>query len=67
MLLRHAYFNTLLRMMVVHLMITVMFCINAFVWMNVVSKFLSPLKIAEGTTLDYHLHFRVMHGEFLQT
>ena len=60
-------FDTLPRMMVVHLMITVMFYVNAFVWMNGVSNFLSSLTILEVTCLDYHLHFRVMHGEFLQT
>ena len=54
-------------MMVAHLMITVKFYFNALAWMNLVFKFLSPLNIAEGTALDYHLKFRVACGEFLQT
>ena len=60
-------FNTLPRIIVVHLMITVAFRVNDFVWRNGVSNFLSPLKIVEGTSLDYHLNFRVMHSEFLPT
>ena len=27
---------------------------------------LPPLKIFEGTVLDFRLYFRVLHGEFLQ-
>ena len=57
-------FDNLPRMMVVHLMKTVMFCINAFAWLK--GAFLSPLSIAEGTVLDFNLHFRVIFGEFMQ-
>ena len=28
---------------------------------------LPPLTIIEGTVLDFHLHFRVIYGEFVQT
>ena len=58
-------FNSLPRMMMVHLMITVLFHINAFVWMNGFSKVLSPFAIVEDTVLDYNFHFRVMFGEFV--
>ena len=60
-------FDSLPRMMVVHLLITVVFYINAFVWKKGVSKFLSPLAIVEGTVVDYNLHFKVIFGEFVQT
>ena len=57
-------FNYLPRMMVVHLIITSLFYINAFVWMTRVSNALSPLAIVEGAALDYNLHFRMMFGEY---
>ena len=53
-------FNSLPMMMVVHLMITVSFYINDFVWINRFSKVTSLLTIVEGTVLKYNLHFRVM-------
>ena len=40
-------FNALPRMMVVHLMMIFVFCINTFVWMDGASKFISPLSIVE--------------------
>ena len=58
-------FNALTTMMVVHLIATVAFYSNAFAWMNVVSKFLLHLNIADGAALDHHLHFRNAYGEFL--
>ena len=54
-------------MVVAHLMISVVFCVNAFVWQSGVSKILLPLKIVESTCLDYNIHFRVTCGEFVQT
>jgi len=60
-------FKYLPRIIVVHLMITVMFYINAFVWKYGVSQVLPPLTIIEGTVLDYYLHFRIIYREFLQT
>ena len=60
-------FHSLPRMIVVHLMVTVVFYINAFVWQKGVSKILSPLVIVEGVTLDFNLYFRVIFEEFVQT
>ena len=60
-------FDGLPTMIVYQLLITVTFYINAFVWMKGVSKSLPSLTTIEGTTLDYHLHFRVTCGEFVQT
>jgi len=60
-------FKYLLRMMVDHLMITVVFYVNAFIWKYGVSQVLLPLTIIEGTVLDYYLYFRIIYGEFLQT
>ena len=60
-------YDSLPRMMVVHLMITVLFYANAFDWLSGVSKILSSLTIVEGVVLDYELHFRVIFGEFVQT
>ena len=57
--------DSLPRMMVVHLLITVVFYINAFAWYSGVSQILSPLAIVEGISVDYNLHFRVIFGEFL--
>jgi len=60
-------FDVLPRMAVVHLMKTVIFYVNAFVWLKGVSQTLSPLSIVEGTVLDFNLHFKVIFGEFVQT
>ena len=40
---------------------------NAFVWIDGVSKVLSPLTIVEGITVDYNLYFKVIFGEHVQT
>ena len=55
------------RKMVVHLMNTVVFYVNAFVWLKGVSETLSSLTIVKGKALDFNLHFRVVFGKFLQT
>jgi hypothetical protein len=60
-------FDDMPRIMVIHLLITVMFYINAFIWKKGVSPFLSPLTILEGVVLDYNLHFQVIFGEYAQT
>jgi hypothetical protein len=60
-------FDDLPRMMVIHLLVTVMFYINAFIWKKGVSPFLSPLTILEGVVLDYNLHFQVIYGEYAHT
>ena len=49
------------------MMLTVVFYINAFVWIEGVSKILPPLTIVESLTIDYNLHFKVIFGEYLQT
>ena len=59
--------DSLPRMMVVHLLITVIFYINVFVWRSGASKALSPLAIVEGVSVDCNLHFKVIFGEFVQT
>ena len=60
-------FNNLPRIIVIHLLKTVMFYINAFIWKKGVSPFLSPMTILEGVVLDYNLHFQVIFGEYLHT
>ena len=52
--------------MVIHMIITVVFYINAFVWRQGVSQFLTPMTIVEGVLLDYNLHFSVIFGEYAQ-
>ena len=60
-------FDTLPRMIVVQLLNTVVFYLNAFVLRKGVSNALSPATIIEGTVIDYHKHFHVVFGEFVQT
>ena len=60
-------FQKLPRIMIIHLLVTVMFYINAFVWRKGVSQFLSPLTILEGIVIDYNLHFQVVFGEYAHT
>ena len=55
------------RIMVMHLMRTVNFYINAFVWRRGVSQVLPPMTIVEGIVLDYNKHFHVIFGEYLHT
>ena len=59
-------FNYLTRMMVVHLMITVVFHVNVFDWKSGASKVLTPLNIVESACLDWNLHFRIICGQFIQ-
>ena len=54
-------------MAVVQLMVTVVFYLNAFVWIHSPSKILLPITAVEGIVLDYNLHFKVIFGEFAQT
>ena len=60
-------FRKLPRIMIIHLLVTVMLYTNAFVWRKCVSQFLSPLTILEGIVLDYNLHFQVIFGEYTHT
>ena len=59
--------NYLPRMMVIHLLIIVVFYINAFSWTKWLSKVLSLLIIVQGIMLDFNLHFRVTCGIFSNT
>lgn len=53
-------FKDVPRIMVAHLMKTVMLYINSFVWKKGALKLLSPLSIVEGIRLDYCKHFHVI-------
>ena len=53
-------FDSLPRIMVVHLMITVVFYPNVFVWQKGVSQILFLLTIVKETAVDRNLHFRVI-------
>ena len=50
--------------MIVHLIKTVLYYINAFVWRRGVSQILSPLTIMHGTKLDFNVDFPVVYGTF---
>ena len=60
-------FKNLLRMIAVHLIKMVIFCINTFAWLKGASQILLLLSIAEGMVLDFNSHFRIIFGEFVQT
>ena len=60
-------FDTLPRTMVIHLLVTVVFYINAFVWRDGVSQFLPPITIVEGLALDFNKHFHLIYGEYIHT
>lgn len=60
-------YQRLPKMMIIHLIITVVFYINAFVWKHGVSQILSPITIVEGVVLDFNLHFHVIFGEYIHT
>ena len=55
-------FTSLPRIIAVHLMMTVIFYINAFAWLKRVSQYLFLLSIVEGMVLDFDLHFKVIFG-----
>ena len=57
----------LLREIVVELCVVVMFYVNTFMRIKIISSIQSLLTIIEGTVLDYTLHFKVIYGEFFQT
>ena len=60
-------FNNLLKIMVVHPIITVGFYVNAFSRTKRAPKILPPLTIVEGIVLYFNLYFLVTRGEFVQT
>ena len=55
------------RMMVIHMLMTVVFYMNAFVWDQGVSEHLPPVTLIEGLVLDYWKHFHVIPGEYVHT
>ena len=58
-------FDSLPRIMVMQLIITVSTCVNAFAQKKGVSTFLSLLTIVEGIMLNFHLCFRAIYSEYL--
>lgn len=60
-------FDVLPEQMAIHLVITVVFCINAFAWQGGVPKPLSPMTLVGGVALDYNKHFHAIFGEYLHT
>lgn len=59
--------DTIPHMMVMQLMIILNFYVNAFAWTLSVSQILLPLTIVEGIVVDFHKHFYVIFGEYIQT
>ena len=59
--------NTLPRIMVNHLMTTVNFYVNAFVWRRGVSQILPPITIVEGLVVNFNKYFHVIFGEYMHT
>ena len=55
------------KMSVIHLMITVNFYVNAFVWREGVSPVLPPVTIVEDLVVDYNKHFHVIFGKYIHT
>ena len=60
-------FDFMPQTMVIHLLTTVVFYINAFVWREGVSQFLPPITIVEGLPLDFNKHFHLIFGEYVHT
>ena len=60
-------FDSLSRVMVMHLLKTAVLYVDDFVWKKGVSQTLSPLSIVKDAVLDFRLYFLVMHGKFLKT
>ena len=58
--------TALLKMMVIHLMITVNFYVNAFVWRQGILPILPPVTL-EGLVVDYNKHFHVIFGKYMHT
>ena len=59
--------DTILQMMVIHLMTTVNFYFNTFVWRRGVSQILPPVTIVEGLVVDFNKRFYVIFGEYMHT
>ena len=66
-MLSEAEIDTLPRTLVIHLMITVNFYIDTFVWRRGMSQILPPATIVEGLVIDYDKYFHVIFGEYTHT
>ena len=60
-------FEKIPKRMVVHILLTVSFYVNAFAPKSGISDHTSPMTIVEGVKLDYNKHFKVIPGEYAQT
>ena len=60
-------FTKIPKRMVVHLLLTVSFYVNAFSPKSGISDHMSPMTIAEGVKLDHNKHFKVIPGKYAQT
>ena len=52
---------------IIHLIITVNFYVNAFVWQEGVSPVLPLVTIVEGLVVDFNKHFHVIFYEYMHT
>ena len=52
---------------VMHIIFTVNFYVNSFVWRRGVSQIIPLIIIVEGTVIDFEKHFRVIFGEYCHT
>ena len=60
-------FEKIPKRMVVHILLTVSFYVNAFAPKSGISDHMSPMTIVEGVKLDYNKHFKVIPGKYAQT
>ena len=60
-------FKKIPKRMVVHIMLTVSFYVNALSLKSGISDHMSPMTIVEGVKLDYTKHFKVIPGKYAQT
>ena len=66
-MLRRVEIYTVPKQIIIQLMRTVVFYVNAFVWRKGVSQFLPPVTIVEGLKMDFKKHFHVIPGEYMMT
>ena len=59
--------TSLPKTIVIYLMMTVNFYVNAFVWQEGVSPILPPVTIVEGLVVDFNKHFHVIFSEYMHT
>ena len=66
-MLRRVEIHTVPKQMIMQLMRTVVFYVNAFVWRKGVSQILPPVTIVEGLKMHFKKHFHVIYGEYMMT